>query len=366
MDDVVVIGGGVAGLSAGAAISALARVTVLEGEEALGHHASGRSAAMYEPGYGSPAAVVLTEASREALEGGGFLSPRGLMLVGKDEDRPRWEADRAGFGMPAIGLAEARAMVPVLAADVVLAAWHADAWDIDTDRLMQGYARDIRAAGGTIRTRARVTAMRRIAGGWAVTAGDAVHEARLVVNAGGAWADGVAVMAGLAPKGLVPHRRSMARIPAPGGHDVARWPMILGAGETWYAKPDAGALIVSPADEEPMDPHDAWADDMVLAEGLARWEAHVDAPVTRLIASWAGLRTKAPDASPVLGPDPDDPAFVWCAGQSGQGFQTAPAAARLVADLVAGRAPAVDAATVAAVSPARAALRSRAAPAPVA
>jgi glycine/D-amino acid oxidase-like deaminating enzyme len=357
MDDVVVIGGGIAALSAGAALSGFARVTVLEAEDALGHHASGRSAAMYEPGYGSPAAVALTEASRDALEGGGFLSPRGLMLVGKDADRLRWEADRAGFGMPAIGLGEARAMVPVLAADVTLAAWHAEAWDIDTDRLMQGYARDIRAAGGTIRTRARVSAIHRIAGGWAVTAGDTAHQARLVVNAAGAWADGVAVMAGLAPKGLVPHRRSMARIPAPEGCDVARWPMVLGPGETWYAKPDAGALIVSPADEEPMDPHDAWADDMVLAEGLARWEAHVDAPVTRLIASWAGLRTKAADATPVLGPDPDDAAFVWCAGQGGQGFQTAPAAARLVADLVAGRTPGLDARTVAALSPARPGLR---------
>jgi glycine/D-amino acid oxidase-like deaminating enzyme len=163
-------------------------------------------------------------------------------------------------------------------------------------------------------------------------------------------------LARIAPKGLVPHRRSMARIPAPEGTDVARWPMVLGAGETWYAKPDAGALIVSPADEEPMEAHDAWADDMILAEGLARWEAHVDAPVTRLIASWAGLRTKAADGAPVLGPDSDDPAFVWCAGQGGQGFQTAPAAARLVADLVAGRQPCVDSATVAAVSPARAAL----------
>lgn len=353
MDEVIVIGGGIAGLSVGAALSSHGRVCVLEAEDVLGHHASGRSAAMFEPGYGSPAAVALTEASRADLETRDVLSPRGLLLVGMEAERGRWEADRAAFAIPAVSMAEARAMVPVLAAEVTLAAFHANAWDIDTDRLMQGHSRDIRAGGGTIVTRARVTAIRRIAGGWAVTAGDGVHEARVLVNAAGAWADGVAVVAGVAPKGLVPHRRSMARIPAPEGMDVARWPMILGAGETWYAKPDAGALIVSPADEEPVEAHDAWADDMVLAEGLARWEAHVTAPVTRLIASWAGLRTKAADGAPVLGPDPDDAAFVWCAGQGGQGFQTSPAAARLVADLVAGRQPRVDAATVAAVSPAR-------------
>ena len=102
-------------------------------------------------------------------------------------------------------------------------------------------------------------------------------------------------------------------------------------------KPDAGALIVSPAEEHLCEPHDAWADDMVLAEGLARYEAHVTAPVTRLITSWAGLRTFAPDRQLVIGPAPQDRAFVWCAGQGGYGFQTSPAASALLADRVAGR-----------------------------
>ena len=145
----------------------------------------------------------------------------------------------------------------------------------------------------------------------------------------------------------------MARIPAPGGHDVTKWPMIFGAGETWYAKPDAGALLVSPAEEHAMDPHDAWADDMVLAEGLARYEAMVTEPVTRLISSWAGLRTFTPDRVLAIGRDIRDPAFFWLAGQGGYGFQTSPAASALVADLVAGREPALDAATVAALDPVR-------------
>jgi glycine/D-amino acid oxidase-like deaminating enzyme len=145
----------------------------------------------------------------------------------------------------------------------------------------------------------------------------------------------------------------MARIPAPGGHDVARWPMLFGTGESWYAKPDAGALIVSPAEEHPMEPHDAWPEDIVLAEGLARYEAHVTEPVTRLLASWAGLRTFAPDRVLVLGPDPDMPDFVWVAGQGGYGFQSSQGAAQLVADLVGGRPPELDAATVAALRPDR-------------
>jgi glycine/D-amino acid oxidase-like deaminating enzyme len=227
------------------------------------------------------------------------------------------------------------------------------AWDIDTDLLLQGFAREARGNGAQIVTRARATAIARTPGGWRASTAAGDFDGALLVNAAGAWADQVAVMAGVRPLGLTPLRRSMARIPAPGGYDLRTWPMIFGPGETWYAKPDAGALLVSPAEEHAMDPHDAWADDMVLAEGLARYEAMVTEPVTRLITSWAGLRTFTPDRVLAIGRDIRDPAFFWVAGQGGYGFQTAPAASALVADLVAGRPPALDAPAVAALDPAR-------------
>jgi len=129
--------------------------------------------------------------------------------------------------------------------------------------------------------------------------------------------------------------------------------MLFGVGETWYAKPDAGALIVSPAEEHPMPPQDAWADDMVLAEGLARYEEMVTEPVTKLLSNWAGLRTFSPDRVLVIGPDPQVPSFFWLAGQGGYGFQSSPAASQLAADLIAGRPPALSADLIAALSPAR-------------
>ena len=175
----------------------------------------------------------------------------------------------------------------------------------------------------------------------------------MVVNAAGAWVDKVAEMAGVQRLGFTPLRRSMARIPAPAGHDVSRWPMMFGPGEDWYAKPDAGALIVSPAEEDLMEPHDAWADDMVLAEGLARYEEMVTEPVTRLISSWAGLRTFSPDRVLVIGRDLREPSFFWLGGQGGYGFLSSPGASQLAADLIGGRAPALDADLVAALSPAR-------------
>ncbi|WP_347312633.1 NAD(P)/FAD-dependent oxidoreductase [Defluviimonas sp. SAOS-178_SWC] len=355
-NDFLIIGGGIAGISAAARLSHLGSVTVLEAEDHLAHHASGRSAALFEPNYGLAPVVALSRASEDHHRhaNGGVLSPRGLLLVaGADEAAP-FAADCDVLGLHDIPVDEAQAMVPILDRAKVALAAHADhAWDIDTDLLIQNFVREAKANGGQVLTRARVTAIVRDGGIWRVTSPAGDHEGRILVNAGGAWADEVAAMAGLAPLGFTPLRRSMARIPAPGGHDPARWPMMMGTGETWYAKPDAGALIVSPAEEHPSHPHDAWADDMVLAEGLARYEEMVTEPVTRLLASWAGLRTFAPDRVLVIGPDPAVPSFFWLAGQGGYGFQTAPAASRLAADLLGGGSPEIDAETITALSPKR-------------
>ncbi|MEY4696714.1 MAG: hypothetical protein RIT14_1142, partial [Pseudomonadota bacterium] len=305
--------------------------------------------------YGAPAVVALSLASGDDFRAApDVLSPRGLMIVGRAGDETAFAQDVHDMEMQQISVAEAQAMVPILNPDVVtLAATAPHAWDIDTDLLLQGFARTARADGATIHTRARVTAIARDGAGWRVTSTAGSFGARIIVNAAGAWVDAVAAMAGVAPLGFVPNRRSMARIPAPGGHDTAPWPMIFGAGETWYAKPDAGALIVSPSEEDPTHPHDAWADDMVLAEGLARYEGFVTEPVTRILANWAGLRTFSPDRVLVIGPDVADPTFFWLAGQGGYGFQTCPAASRLAADLIAGRRPDLDADLVAALNPAR-------------
>ena len=329
---------------------------MLERESALGYHASGRSAALFEENYGLPSTVALNKASaayhREA--NGGYLSPRGLLIVARRDEQAAFDADVTTMGVDRITAAEARDMVPILDPEAVaLAGYHEAAYDIDTDRLMQDFRREITRGGGRVLTSTTVTGVTRVGGGWHVRTPTETHECTRVVNAAGAWADTVALMAGIKPLGIVPHRRSMARLPAPGGHDVSRWPMFFGVNEAWYAKPDAGALLVSPADEDPAEPHDAWADDMVLAEGLARYEAMVTEPVNRLLTSWAGLRSFAPDRALVLGPDPTEPAFVWCAAQGGYGFQTAPAASRLLADLVFDRTPELPAGIVASLTPDR-------------
>lgn len=352
MTRVVVIGGGIAGASAAAKIAPHATVTLVEAQSALGTQSSGRSAAMFEENYGTATTCTLNRASRAEHEQRGVLSPRGIMMVAKDSDAAQFESDLHSMRLEEIDVAQAFARVPILSPDITRAAVHEDAHDIDTDKLLQSFAKDIRGEGGRVVTGAEVTGITR-SGVWRVDTQDQTFDADIIVNAAGAWADLVAKMAGVAPLGLQPMRRSMARLPAPDGHDVSRWPMLFGPGENWYAKPDAGGWIVSPAEEHPIEPMDAWPDDMVLAEGLDRYQQYVTTPVTRVETSWAGLRTFSPDRSLVLGEAPDVSGFFWCAGQGGYGIQSAPAAGACIAALVLGRKPDLPAETVKALSPAR-------------
>ena len=352
MTRVAIVGGGIAGLAAAASLAPSTRVLVLERETALGYHASGRSAAMFIADYGNDTVRVLNQASRPVHESLDVLSPRGLMAVAFQEDTDAFEADVAALGLAEIPVREAHSRVPILSPGIVRAGHSENAQDIDTNRLLQAMASEARRHGAIIRVGAGVTKIEH-ADLWHLSVGDEKVVADVVVNAAGAWADEVAAMAGTARIGLQPCRRSVARLPAPGGRDVRNWPLLMGPGDSWYAKPDAGGWIVSAAEEDPMEPMDAWADDMVLAEGLARYEPYVTGPVVRMEANWAGLRTFAPDRALVIGEAPGHPGFFWMAGQGGYGFQTAPAAAALLADLVLDRAPSLPADVVDSLLPSR-------------
>ena len=356
MTDIVIIGGGIAGLSVAARLAPHADVTLLEAEDQLGYHASSRSAAVFIEKYGNAVVRALNSTSVPYLKtaAGGVLGPRGMMLVGSPEEQDDFRSQAHGFGLEEISPKDAIKKVPLLSPNQLgFAAFREDVFDIDTDLLLQSFRRDAQAHGAAIHTKAGVTAIDHKNGQWLITAGGEVHTAHLLVNAAGAWADSIAGLAGIDPIGITPYRRSMARIPIPGGYGAGEWPLLNGVNERWYAKPDAGQLLVSPADEDPMPPQDAWADDMVLAEGLARFEEMMTHPVERVTTNWAGLRSFAPDHALVIGSDPKQPAFFWLAGQGGYGFQTAAAASQLAADLILHRSPELDRDLCAQLSPTR-------------
>jgi D-arginine dehydrogenase len=359
--DVLIIGGGIAGIGAAARLADTANVTVLESETALGYHSTGRSAAIFIKNYGNSTVRILNAASEpeliqpELVSDFSLLSPRGEMLIACEEDMAALDAylDNAE-DMERLTPKEAGELVPILNTDRLAgAAIERGAQEIDVDRLLQGYVRLGRTRGVKIVNDTSVTGLSRDSGQWIVETTRDKFVAPIVVNAAGAWADDIARKAGLAPLGLQGFRRSAALIPAPDGHDTSKWPLFAAASETFYAKPEAGNLMVSPADEDPVEPHDVWADDMVLAEGLYRYEQAVNVPVTRVLNNWAGLRTFAPDRIPVVGFDPRENGFFWLAGQGGYGIQTAPALSRLSANLIAEIIPGLGDDVVAALSPSR-------------
>jgi D-arginine dehydrogenase len=347
--DILIIGAGIAGASVAAHLAENRKVTVLEMEERPGYHSTGRSAAAYEPNYGPPAIRALTRAARAFYEhppqgfaNAPLLEPREtLFLVPPGQESAAQRTLAGSQGLEEISLAEAHRRLPLIRQSYAKSALlDRGTADIDVDLLHQGYLRMLKSRGGQVVCNAAARNVERSNGHWHVKTAAGGFAAPVLVNAAGAWGDAVARLAGARRRGLEPRRRSIAVISAPSG--VMAWPLVGDAGETWYAKPSGGKLLVSPADATPVEPHDAYADDMTLAEGIDRFQQAIDIPVDRLEHSWGGLRTFAPDGDPVVGYDSDLPRFFWLVGQGGYGIQTAPALSRLAAALIREEAPPAD------------------------
>ena len=347
--DVIVVGAGIAGASLGYFLAPHKRVVLLEREPHPGYHSTGRSAALFMESYGSAQVRALTMASRVFLVApptgfadGPILSPRGAMLVAAPGQADLLDAQWAVLQAISphgrrLDADAACALVPALRRDRVIGAVHEpDAADIDVDRLHQGYLRGIRRSGGRIVTDAEVRTIERQADAcWRVEANGIAYAAPVVVDAAGAWCDAVAGLAGVAPIGLVPKRRSAFIFAAPAGAGAAMWPMFGGVDETWYVKPDAGMLLGSPANLDITEPQDVQPEELDIALAVDRIEAATTL-VPRPTRRWAGLRSFVADGDLVGGFDADAPGFFWLAAQGGYGIQTSAAMGEACAALVCG------------------------------
>lgn len=339
--DIVIVGAGMAGASLAAAIGTRARVLLVEGEERPGYHATGRSAAFWVESYGGPGVQPLTTAAGPELHRLGMLTPRGgLTLARSDEiaalDEFAQTFRARGVRVEMLDRAQLEARVPGLLPQWTAGALEVETCDIDVGGLHQHYLAAARKAGVQLACRAALKSARRIEDGWRLDlAGGREVSCRVLVNAAGAWADGVARLAGVRALGITPYRRTMVQMvmdrPVP--EDL---PLVLGLDESFYFKPESGRLWLSPHDETPSAPCDAAPEEIDVALAIDRFEKVVDWKIERVEHRWAGLRSFAPDRLPVYGFDPRERAFFWCAGQGGFGIQTAPAAADLAARLLLG------------------------------
>ncbi len=346
--DIVVIGAGMAGASVAAHLAETHRVVLLEREERAGYHATGRSAALFTEIYGNAVIRALTRASRPFLFNpaadfaeSALTHPRGCLYIAT---AAQLEALQRFAALPDIApatrwlsAAEARGLCPILREGYVSGALlEPDSSDIEVHGLHHGYLRLFRQRSGRLITNAAVEALEHDARGWIVRAGVHSLQAPILINAAGAWADEIARLAGITPVGLVPCRRTAVLVDPPAGMAVDQWPFVNDIDEQFYFKPDAGLLFLSPADETAAVPGDAQPDEWDVAVAVDRVQTATTLQIDRLRARWAGLRTFAPDRSPVVGFSAQAAGFFWLAGQGGYGIQTAPALSRAAAALVRG------------------------------
>jgi D-arginine dehydrogenase len=343
--DAVVVGGGIAGVSAGFELARAGwKTLILEMERQLAFHTTGRSAALYLENYGHPAVRPLSRASRPIFESPPWAEHpligrrRGAITVATDSQlgelgRQAEEAAAAGTTTRMLTGEEAVELVPALRQDRVAAAlWEPGAADLDVAGTHQMYVQGVRRHGGEIRRQAPVTGLVGDDGGWQVMCASRSLRTRVVVNAAGAWGDHVAELAGVPPVGLVPMRRTVFMVGSP--PNAIDWPLVIGAGHDFYFKPDGPQLLCSPSEEEPAEPGDPrpHEEDIVLA--IERINTVTTLDIRSVRSSWTGLRTFAPDRSMVIGEDPAASGFFWLVGQGGTGIETAPAAAQLLSSLV--------------------------------
>lgn len=344
----IVIGAGMAGASVAAQLAERSSVVLLEREPRPGYHSTGRSAALFSEIYGNPVIRMLTRASRDFLfnpprdfSSDALVRPRGSLFIATASQLNALQAFSALPDVsPAtrmLSLREAHALCPVLRENSLAGALlEADSKDLEVAALHQAYLGLFRRRGGSGRNDRAVESLRYDGERWQVCAGTETYVAPVIVNAAGAWADEVARLAGLKPLGLKPHRRTAMLVEVSVPMDVSSWPMVIDIDEQFYFKPDGGRLLVSPADETPVEPYDAQAEEWDVAVAIDRVESATTLQCNRVTHRWAGLRTFAPDRAPIVGFDAKAAGFFWLAGQGGYGIQTAPALARVAAALAQG------------------------------
>jgi D-arginine dehydrogenase len=344
--DAIVIGAGMAGASVAYFMAPHARVLVLEREAYAGMHSTGRSAALFSETYGSAQVRALTRATRPFLAQppAGFaaqpiLSPRGATIIGSaaqaDGVRTLYEAIVPFTrDIQLQDAATVHASVPVLRPEFAqIGLREPGAADIDVNELHQGFLRGLRARAGQLRLNVDIRAIRHGSDGWTIDDGEHLYRAPLLLNAAGAWADQVAALAGVAPIGLVPKRRSAFVFDAPQGLDSTHWPFVTGFDESFYFKPDAGLLLGSCANADPVRPHDVQPEEYDIALGIHRIEEATTMSIPRPRRTWAGLRSFVADGDLVGGFAPHTPDFFWVAAQGGYGIQTSAAMGEACANL---------------------------------
>jgi D-arginine dehydrogenase len=343
--DFLVIGAGISGAAVAHELARHAKVLLLEAEDSPGYHATGRSAALFTPHQGTPLVQRINRVGAaffasppDGFTDGPLLTRRGGLTIAEPGQEhqlaPLIALSGPGREVSAIGLDEALALAPLLRPERVgAAAYEPGVADIDVAALHQGFLQGFKRRGGTLACGQRIGALSHAGGVWSAQTSNSTFQARIVINAAGAWADHIAALAGAGPIGLEPRRRTAITVDALAGLDPRAMPTVDFTATNAYFKPDAGRIMASLGDEEPVDAQDIQPDEWEIAV-LADWlQRETLLRIRQISHSWAGLRSFVADESPVVAYDDVVPNFFWLAGQGGYGIMMAPTLARAAAAL---------------------------------
>ncbi len=344
--DYLVIGAGISGAAAAYELAPAGSVAMIEAEAVPGYHSTGRSAALYTRNFGNRTVQRINHASHAFLSNpptgfsdGSLLTPRGSLTIAAPGEEARLlpilALSSLGHEVELVSAARALELAPIMRPRrVAAAAYERGVMDMDVASLHQGYLRAFKLRGGHIICGRRIERLERRDGTWHAVAGDVSLSARVIINAAGAWAGQIGELAGATAIGLVAKRRTAILIDAPGGVDLGTMPAVDYVTSDAYYKPDAGRIMASPGDQTPIAPQDVQPEDYDVAV-LADWlETETHIKVTRIEASWAGLRSFVSDDVPVVGFDGLAEGFFWLAGQGGYGIMMAPALGRAAHGLI--------------------------------
>ena len=348
--DFIIIGSGMAGMSAAYRLSKHGKVIVLEKESLLGYHTTGRSAAFFTENYGNKIIRSITKASRHFLENppscfkdDKLMTQYGgsLFIANKKQskyvDKELDYAKSVSANVIEIEKKEVLNMVPAIRVNYIDRALHEpDSKVMDVDLIHQGFARGLKNNDGNILFDSEVCSIKKNLGNWNVKTNNNEFTAPIVINAAGAWCDEIALLANSKPLNLSPKRRTVIIFEDSTNFDSSNWPVVIDIEDNFYFKSEAGKILASPADETDSPPCDSQPEEIDIAITIDRLENATNFKIKKIDHKWAGLRSFFPDRTPVVGEDPNLSGFYWLAGQGGYGIQTSPGISKIIECLITG------------------------------
>ena len=347
--DIAIIGAGIAGASVAAALGDGVKVALVEQEQQPGYHSTGRSAAIYSPTYGPTPIRALTRASLAYFLTGvsdepqSFLTPIDAAFIARADQSGSFDAlcsELNGvMNWREMEADEIQNRVSFLREGYVSRAIvDSGTSEIDVALLHQSFLKAFSHNGGTLLNSTEVLELQNQKNGWLVKTNQGEFVTKIIVNAAGAWAEQIGSLAGAECIGLTPKRRTALIVEPPSGADLSRIPLVIDIDEQFYLKPYGNKLLISPANEDPVQPCDVQPDEMDIAICVDRIQRAFDIEINRIEHSWAGLRSFVADKCPVVGFSNKVDDFYWLAGQGGYGIQSSPALGMLAASEILGSA----------------------------